>query len=1559
MTEDQLGIKPLKQQPIVPKKRSDLDQKEYEERRFQKEDNTAWGQVKAVHAMTDFTIDAIRGMQNMMEDQEEGFSWKSPESMAKYKEAGYTGQEIMAFSGSKTSNSVDRRIEQIADDKLNARIVEDMGVMKTMAIGLPMLLASPTAIGSVYMTNRMIGFFGARAMLKATKTGTRFRAPAEYNVGRGGATVTNAEKMKYSSWQEAVGSAGVVASAEFGMIEATRANIGDRNYEALPISLATGFFLGAGLTGLLTMATKVGGGVSPRTFIDMLDGVDIDSNMPVVFGPASGSTAKLNAKDVIDAQRGERKVLKIMQPTLFTPDKQAYHFNLRKTPEQKQWSTKDNGRKPLVEPGAYIFKTTRQTEIAEIITKNVESYKKPLTDRQKVSVSVSGKKKISDHASAEKELKRVSKAVAKNSKGRYDSTNLANDVIRESLPESTAIKSSGEKGSLSKNPTTGEIIGRQKGRPNLVPDKIFIESTKSAERLARGEGTPADIRLLADRIERRDQILRDLYEEDLHMRGEKPPIENGEFGLVAGKPTAKVKIVKEPLEQIRVRRWEEAPANMQPGGKGSRSEEIKVFDDEYIEKATNDDYASNPGKPVNEVDVHNNQGRLPPKEINIVRSKLSQWAGAITNTRFTGSIATILINRVASGKTSKEAALLVSKFVTPIYTITDGLGNNLAAKINSTDIRHSLEVVFGYNQKIKFDAYTDYLRWYAQSADKTKNPKAFTLAEFDAHISTQYSHANGRFEEVAFNKAREIRKDTDYVDSLREKEKARLNETENIQSMGKDENGAPVADVELRIKHERMRKATENLTAAKPIHGMKTPDELIEEAVDNIIKHEAEARVNVQKDVYDTIPEIRDAPHVVKTIEADRGYYQYHGRRALENGLDSEGTWSKVFYIPRSVNKGAIIGKEDYAKEVFAQSIRTHEVFKQTLDDFVEETAVKFAGSGKSTPKEMTYYVGKMKESVAELNNILSNSKDYTNDTAFINEAEKFNRYARYIMGDEDAGAIKREAISILSHPGKAAGEIVKGAETATKLRDNTFNINSIKGAPNFLKRRHLAMNTRVEGYGEFMNLGSQKNMAAYDYKMKGETSVQELFGTRDVEEFIEEVSAKYNLKIEDEGMFRNMFETAKGEKQIADDPNAWGESLTRIANAYTYLAMGGGFIKYAISEMGVSTAKNGFRNTMREIPYAYDTLKDMYRLSKTGKLDFSDPNIRDMMAFADIYELYGRRLKSAFTDGSEADALASTFANNSWLGKTDKKMHHLQQGYFKWTGLEGATMFTKMVAGRAMMRRISDIAVTGREMDRDLFRMGFTQSDMNKLKSELLRVGYTGKGQADFSFHKWTDPEFAASIKRKINRVNQETILRNEDLHKPLWTSDGKIAPLFKLTRLFSSFQFMSQERLLMTGLTDSPAKTMAGMGTTATLLGFSYAISEILEVQAGNKKYEDAVLPWGENSGKFYRQLVIMGSYTGTFGTALSTAGFRNLDGGAFAGKFNVGANDMTKVAGGAPVNKALQMGKTMLFNPLSDDSVDQARWNKDLKSSIMTNNHWMMNTFWNTVARKAAGE
>jgi len=507
----------------------------------------------------------------------------------------------------------------------------------------------------------------------------------------------------------------------------------------------------------------------------------------------------------------------------------------------------------------------------------------------------------------------------------------------------------------------------------------------------------------------------------------------------------------------------------------------------------------------------------------------------------------------------------------------------------------------------------------------------------------------------------------------------------------------------------------------------------------------------------------------------------------------------------------------------------------------------------------------------------------------------------------------------------KEAQTIVNNINNSGSLRDIMFPQTASTKAP--LKRRSLSLNT--DKIAPYLNTNGSEVRQGYHYQMKGEISTNKMFNTSKVEEYMKNLDPR--IVGEERKLLETMFETALGSRQIPSDPGAAYRSITRDLKTWNYLTDAGGFAKYAVSELGVAGAKLGFNNVMREMPAAAKMVSDMYSLKDINANTPEAIRTREIIRMSEAYEIYSNKNRSALGDTSDLDTMMKSGYDSRLANRVSQSMRGMQETMFKLSGLEAATVFSKLILPRAFMGRLFDNIAAGKDVSKSLKRWGITKQDMEGLKAILDKNGWDKNKLQDFAFDKWEDQVLAHKIQMVTGRMSRDVILRHESLRIPSWMTDGDGSAILDLTKQFMSFNMMSYDKLLLAGMNDNKAMAATGMIASGAILGLFATMQEKLLVAAGVKNEEDAILPTNGNAAKFFRQLAVRQSYASLPGSAMELAGFSDWDGGAFMGNYTTGTRDMSKFIGGPSLNKASNLighGSKFLGDPSIEEGLNIAK-------------------------------
>jgi len=488
----------------------------------------------------------------------------------------------------------------------------------------------------------------------------------------------------------------------------------------------------------------------------------------------------------------------------------------------------------------------------------------------------------------------------------------------------------------------------------------------------------------------------------------------------------------------------------------------------------------------------------------------------------------------------------------------------------------------------------------------------------------------------------------------------------------------------------------------------------------------------------------------------------------------------------------------------------------------------------------------------------------------------------------------------------KQAALLVDTIRNSTNMRDMLFSKETLTPSP-LRKRNYSLDSSKIEKY---LNMNGSEVRQGYHYKMKGTIATQKMFGTSDVNKYMDNLDPR--IVGEERKLLRTMFETALGTRQIPSDPGNAYKNIARDIKSFNYLTDAGGFAKYAVSELGVAAAKLGFNNVVKEFPAAAKMIQDMYTVKNINANTPEAARARDVIRAADGYDIFTGMNRSALGDHSDADSMIRSGYNNKVIRTVSEKGRELQETMFKFSGLEGATVFSKIILPRAFMGRLFDNIAAGKNVSESLKRWGMTKQDIDGIKKVLDEKGWDKDKFQDYDFAGWEDQQLAHKVQRMIGRMSRDVILRHESLRLPSWMTDGDSSAIIDLTKQFMSFSMMSYDKLLLAGLNDNKAMAAVGMIGSGAILGAFAHIEEEILVATGVKDHEKAVLPYNENAGQFFRRLAIRQSYASLPGNAMELAGFSEMNGGMFTGNFTSSGSDVSRFMGGPALANVIQLSR-----------------------------------------------
>ena len=182
---------------------------------------------------------------------------------------------------------------------------------------------------------------------------------------------------------------------------------------------------------------------------------------------------------------------------------------------------------------------------------------------------------------------------------------------------------------------------------------------------------------------------------------------------------------------------------------------------------------------------------------------------------------------------------------------------------------------------------------------------------------------------------------------------------------------------------------------------------------------------------------------------------------------------------------------------------------------------------------------------------------------------------------------------------------------------------------------------------------------------------------------------------------------------------------------------------------------------------------------------DLAGPTLRSKEMFL-MSKTFRTEMGKYFTDRKEMeqfardvgvvgfDSIAHMYINAGELGYMTERTKFYTQKFFKYTGLEWYTNFTRIFAAgmgkQFLIKNANEDSAKSREY---LAELGVTAADIKAVQA------------ADFSL----DSEAGAKVKQAIGRFVEESIVRPNAAERPVWASNPYTALIFQLKSFFYAY--------------------------------------------------------------------------------------------------------------------------------------------------------------------------
>ncbi len=480
---------------------------------------------------------------------------------------------------------------------------------------------------------------------------------------------------------------------------------------------------------------------------------------------------------------------------------------------------------------------------------------------------------------------------------------------------------------------------------------------------------------------------------------------------------------------------------------------------------------------------------------------------------------------------------------------------------------------------------------------------------------------------------------------------------------------------------------------------------------------------------------------------------------------------------------------------------------------------------------------------------------------------------------ESDLTAQQKELNRLRQYPERAAKATVQNIKKQKSLSDINFdNVN-----PARLKGRNLPIDVNHPKLNDYVVKNEAALAQMYNYTMGGRVSTKKVLGFDKPEDMRRHLLDDVGMSKQEADLSMETFELALGSKQIPSDPDSGWEQSVRMISHFNYLTMGGQFGITAMSEIGAGVYRAGFGYFKELFPALRSTIKQY----KGHELTNMEIDSRALVNAASVME---NKSHSAFAD---VDYIESTLAQG-----IEKGLKKMSTKMFKYSGLEGITTMTQVAIPRSFLERIIKEANTA-TAQLDMLRWGISPKQMREVaKQPFIREN----GQiVDFNFSKW-DPEIRDLFQKVTMRMSRDTIMRPDAVRVPTWLNDGGTAPLFKLTKQFMTFTFLSNERLMLAGLNEKQAMAVTGTIISGAILYFAKMFAEEVAVQTGIIEDKDRQYADEEGQMKLASYIATRNSFAGGIGMVAETLNSISKPWGD--------KELVTKFAGGPTGSRAFQM-------------------------------------------------
>jgi hypothetical protein len=360
----------------------------------------------------------------------------------------------------------------------------------------------------------------------------------------------------------------------------------------------------------------------------------------------------------------------------------------------------------------------------------------------------------------------------------------------------------------------------------------------------------------------------------------------------------------------------------------------------------------------------------------------------------------------------------------------------------------------------------------------------------------------------------------------------------------------------------------------------------------------------------------------------------------------------------------------------------------------------------------------------------------------------------------------------------------------------------------------------------DFLENDMEMILRRYTRTMAADVELTEKFGRADMKDTLDairkeyddlakqaktpEARAKLNTQrdrdLNNLQAFRDMI---RGTYRQAEESNVWGR-ITRGALAWNYMRLLGGVVMSSLTDIARPLAVHGMAATMREgLPALVSGLRSV-RIARQ--------DARDLGAVTEA--VMNSRLAS----------LAELQDPYRYGSKYERFLSNSTRVFTKLTGLPYWNDTMKTIASVMTQNRMAKTALNwAKASERDrayLAYLGIDENMAEQIAEQIRKHGVEEGGIWGANVRAWDDDYLRRVWGAALNKDVDRTIVTKGAADQPLWTRSN----WGKLIMQFKSFGMASHQKVLLSGLQESPLRLAQSMAV-ATPLGMMVAYLKYME--------------------------------------------------------------------------------------------------------------------------------